>query len=69
MADQQQLCPLCEQDNLCAMSIDRNASSCWCQQQQFSEQLVSQAKAASEQPRCICQRCAEQARQLAHAIT
>jgi hypothetical protein len=69
MADQQNLCPLCEQDNRCALSADRNAGNCWCQQQQFSQQLVKQANATSEQPRCICQRCAEQAQQLAHAIT
>lgn len=48
-----QLCPLCQQANLCkAGTAEQN--QCWCMQQQFPAELLAQAP---DQSGCICADC------------
>jgi hypothetical protein len=48
-----QLCPLCQQANLCkAGTTEQN--QCWCMQQQFQAELLAKA---TDQSSCICADC------------
>ena len=49
----EQLCPLCQQANLCkAGTTEQN--QCWCMAQQFPPELLAQAP---DQSSCICANC------------
>ncbi len=49
----EQLCPLCQQTNLCkAGTTEQN--QCWCMAQQFPAELLAQAP---DQSCCICSQC------------
>ncbi|MBU0911220.1 MAG: cysteine-rich CWC family protein [Gammaproteobacteria bacterium] len=49
----EQLCPLCQQANLCkAGTAEQN--QCWCMRQQFPTELLAQAP---DQSSCICSDC------------
>lgn len=66
------LCPLCGEANLCAVSEDPAASDCWCRHTAIPEAAIAAipATASGEKIRkqCICQRCAERAALLATEI-
>ena len=61
-------CPLCQQANGCAIAADREAAACWCQHQSIEPSAIAAARQLGAAKRCICQRCAEQARQLSREI-
>ncbi len=49
----EQLCPLCQQNNLCkAGTTEQN--QCWCMTQQFPAELLAQTP---DQNSCICSQC------------
>lgn len=49
----EQLCPLCQQANLCKAGT-ADQSQCWCMQQEFPAELLVQAL---DQNSCICADC------------
>lgn len=49
----EQLCPLCQQANLCKAGTAEQ-SQCWCMQQQFPAELLAKAP---DQSSCICSEC------------
>lgn len=55
-------CPLCGQDNRCAMEIERETGQkqgpCWCVGATFSAELLQSVSAESTGKACICARCA-----------
>lgn len=55
-------CPLCGQDNRCAMELERETGQkqgpCWCVGARFSAELLQAVPAASAGLACICARCA-----------
>lgn len=51
-------CPLCHQENQCAIAANKNPANCWCMTETIQyEQLP---KAIREQAQCICYTCAMQ---------
>ncbi|OYU31475.1 MAG: hypothetical protein CFE39_08350 [Comamonadaceae bacterium PBBC2] len=55
-------CPLCGQDNRCAMEAKAPANAqaaCWCTREQFSAALLRQIPDAAKGKACICQACAQ----------
>ncbi len=55
-------CPLCGQDNRCAMEIERETGlkqgPCWCLGATFSAELLQRVPTAVAGKACICARCA-----------
>lgn len=62
-------CPLCQQNNLCAAVKGTDAAQCWCQTTAISAALIANIPPQLQRKSCICQRCAEQAQQLAKEIS
>ncbi|MDP1685425.1 cysteine-rich CWC family protein [Hydrogenophaga sp.] len=58
-------CPLCGQDNRCAMEIERTTGvkqgPCWCVGARFSPELLQRVPAESAGQACVCARCASAA--------
>ena len=58
-------CPLCGEENRCAMEIARETgeaqSACWCMNADFSADLLDRVPSATRRLACICARCAAQA--------
>ncbi|WP_373082005.1 cysteine-rich CWC family protein [Zhongshania sp.] len=50
-------CPLCDQDNQCAVATGRESSNCWCMQASLDNAAKQQAANRSGPPRCICPKC------------
>ncbi|WP_445946541.1 cysteine-rich CWC family protein [Shewanella sp.] len=53
------ICPLCQQVNLCAVTTDTPIKDCWCQSQSFppKTQLAVSLQAKLIVNTCICQSC------------
>ncbi len=55
-------CPLCGQDNRCAMEVERATGQaqppCWCLGARFTPELLERIPAASRGRACLCARCA-----------
>jgi hypothetical protein len=55
----QQLCPLCQKPNACAIAQTGNmASHCWCMSVKITPEALAQLNAAQKNIACICQTCA-----------
>lgn len=52
------LCPLCQQDNNCAVAQQEPASTCWCHKVIITQQALERIPAAASMRSCICIRCA-----------
>lgn len=52
-------CPLCGDDNLCAM--EAGGGSCWCRGVKFTPALLARVPAEARDKVCICRKCAEAA--------
>jgi hypothetical protein len=56
------LCPLCGQENRCAMEIERETGvkqgPCWCTQADFGAELLEQVPPEARSLACICAACA-----------
>lgn len=54
-------CPLCGQDNRCAMEIERATGQpqgpCWCVDARFPPDLLAQLPPEAEGQACICAAC------------
>ncbi|MBO6752923.1 MULTISPECIES: cysteine-rich CWC family protein [Spongiibacter] len=54
-----QLCPLCEGENHCAIAAGQAAASCWCMTTEISDEAKKAAAEAGPPQRCICPGCAQ----------
>ena len=56
------LCPLCGQQNRCAMEIERETGvkqpPCWCSQTRFDASLLLKVPEQARGKACICAACA-----------
>ncbi len=57
-------CPLCQQDNLCAMEMakatGKEPERCWCVDMAFTPELLAKVPLAAKDKACVCQACAAQ---------
>lgn len=51
-------CPLCGEDNRCAMAEPSAEHPCWCTEVRFPEDLLTKSP---DPERCICRACLERA--------
>jgi hypothetical protein len=55
-------CPLCGQQNLCAMEVERNTGvkqpPCWCSQTRFDASVLRKVPEQARGKACICAACA-----------
>lgn len=55
-------CPLCGQDNRCAMELERRSGQpqppCWCTQQDMHPDALARLPPQARNLACLCQRCA-----------
>jgi len=63
----QQICPLCDADNDCAVAAGNTLGACWCMDEQFEESLLIQPTVSASSERCICRACLAKAQRLACA--
>lgn len=55
----QQICPLCQGANSCAIAQTGNtASHCWCMRVKITPDILAQLNPAQKNIACICQSCA-----------
>ncbi|WP_159239072.1 cysteine-rich CWC family protein [Zhongshania aliphaticivorans] len=50
-------CPLCEQENQCAVAAGSEPSRCWCMTTKIDEQAKRRAASSGTEKRCLCQQC------------
>ncbi|MEX1664938.1 cysteine-rich CWC family protein [Zhongshania arctica] len=50
-------CPLCEQDNQCAVAAGNESSNCWCMAVKIDQQAKNRANTGDCEKRCLCQQC------------
>jgi len=50
-------CPLCEQDNQCAVAANSDPASCWCMAVKIDEQAKQRANSNGSAKRCLCKQC------------
>ena len=50
-------CPLCGGPNQCAVAADPNATECWCEGEDFPEELLAQIPEEAVRKTCVCQSC------------
>lgn len=50
------LCPLCGSENLCGMALA--SGKCWCEDVNFTPELLARVPETARDKACICQRCA-----------
>ncbi|MFT7406034.1 cysteine-rich CWC family protein [Zhongshania sp.] len=50
-------CPLCEQDNQCAVAAGNKPSNCWCMAVKIEQQAQHRANTIDGKKRCLCQQC------------
>jgi Cysteine-rich CWC len=59
-------CPLCGQENLCAMVLERDTglkqTPCWCTAVTFEADLLARVPAEKRNLACICAKCAQSAK-------
>ncbi len=51
------LCPLCGQDNGCAIAAGRPPESCWCQGATIAQGALDALPVSERGVRCICPEC------------
>ncbi len=56
-------CPLCGQDNQCAMEVEKATGEkqppCWCTKVDFSAELLARLPVEARHKACICEACAK----------
>ena len=52
-------CPICGEQNQCAMAADPEATECWCESAIFPQDLLKRLPVHAVRRVCICQRCIE----------
>ncbi|MDO4593674.1 MAG: cysteine-rich CWC family protein [Comamonadaceae bacterium] len=52
-------CPLCGQDNQCAVAAGLPAESCWCMQTRIAPQALERLPEAQRAKACICPACGQ----------
>ncbi|QLE84132.1 MULTISPECIES: cysteine-rich CWC family protein [Shewanella] len=52
------ICPLCQQDNRCALTQQQPAAQCWCMQQTFPAKATLAGRNLPSQ-QCLCQSCVQ----------
>jgi len=50
------ICPICKQDNNCALKNNRDGKTCWCNQVKFTENIMKHLKYNRIED-CICKHC------------
>jgi alpha-ribazole phosphatase len=50
-------CPLCGEENSCAMAAGKSVSACWCNGARVSREALEQVPASSRGVVCVCPRC------------
>ncbi|MBN2796085.1 MAG: cysteine-rich CWC family protein [Clostridia bacterium] len=50
-------CPICHQDNHCAMVAGKDPLSCWCMTRKIPEGLADMVPEAQRNQSCICEAC------------
>lgn len=50
-------CPLCGQDNQCAIAAGQSPESCWCMSAKLSASALAALPEAERGVRCICPAC------------
>jgi len=59
------LCPLCGQENRCAMEIERTTGvkqdACWCTTARFTQELLAKIPSQAAGKACICAKCVQEA--------
>ncbi|MFK7975021.1 MAG: cysteine-rich CWC family protein [Halioglobus sp.] len=53
----QTLCPLCGNDNQCAMAAGREPETCWCMEAEFSKEALAKVPEEAVNKVCICPAC------------
>ena len=53
-------CPLCKQDNQCAVAAGRPPETCWCQGAVIAEAALRALPDEERGVRCICPECAKE---------
>lgn len=51
-------CPLCGEDNRCAMADGREVTECWCKDVSISAEVLAAIPAEAVGKYCICAACA-----------
>lgn len=53
-------CPLCGEQNLCAMANNNQSNNldCWCKNESIPAALIEQVPPEAKNKSCICQKCA-----------
>ncbi|HSV54206.1 MAG TPA: cysteine-rich CWC family protein [Burkholderiaceae bacterium] len=55
-------CPICGQENRCAMEIERETGAkqppCWCTQVDFNHAVLERIPPQARRMACVCQACA-----------
>jgi len=50
-------CPLCGEPNQCALAADPNTTECWCESENFQEELLAKIPDETVRKTCVCQKC------------
>lgn len=56
-------CPLCCEPNKCALAADPDAAECWCDGEEFPDELLAQIPENAIRRTCVCQNCLEKYRE------
>ncbi|WP_441003511.1 cysteine-rich CWC family protein [Pseudocolwellia agarivorans] len=59
-------CPLCQQNNYCAVDSDE---PCWCMNTKIPTELIEQVPSEQRNQSCICASCVNKFNQLAKSVT
>jgi len=59
-AQWQKTCPVCGDDNTCAVAAGKDPQSCWCWQTQISAPALDAIPAEAKGRVCLCPACAQQ---------
>ncbi|WP_269617819.1 cysteine-rich CWC family protein [Zhongshania sp. BJYM1] len=51
------LCPLCQQENHCAVAAGKDPTSCWCMNTKIDEAAKLRANDGGSTKRCLCKTC------------
>jgi hypothetical protein len=51
------VCPLCSEPNECAKAADPNATTCWCGDLEFPQELLDRVPENALRQTCICRNC------------
>jgi hypothetical protein len=58
-------CPLCGEENICAVSMGKTIEECWCNNENISAMAINEIPESEKFKRCLCQACARNTGELA----